>query len=398
LSLQLLDEWKNGLADGSESERSEYIYQLLDEGRTELQKTFSVELPDPRVLPIYDVLLNIERREVNATPHGRSKIIWGDSQYWLLVGGAKLDRGFTVRGLTVTYMPRSVGDGNADSIQQRARFFGYNKPYFQYCRAYLEINVKNAFQSYVEHEEMMLGELVKQRGYPLKNWVRKFMLDSGLNLTRKNVIGINKDSVQFEGWTTPNFLAENADDVKFNQTLVYEFLLSLPEDSKCDAALEFPDHFIDKRDGDKVGRNILYERVPAVLFIEKFLDKFRVSNPRDIVMFQLFRMLLDRQMKLGKVEFVDVFNMRSFEVARRSYTDGRLNPWQGRNPSNTFDRSALTYGGDQSFRFEDRITIQIHTLKIFESTGPGARVLANECPWLCFYVPEEFGKNFTFEA
>lgn len=38
------------------------------------------------------------------------------------MGGQKLDRGYTVKGLTVTYMPRPLGVGNADNIQQRARF------------------------------------------------------------------------------------------------------------------------------------------------------------------------------------------------------------------------------------------------------------------------------------
>lgn len=395
---QVLDEWRNGLADGKASDRYDYIHELLEDGRRELQKTFREELPDPRSLPIYDVLLNIEKREVNATPFGKSRIVWGDSQYWLLVGGAKLDRGFTVRGLTVTYMPRSIGDGNADSIQQRARFFGYNKSYFEYCRVYLEADVKEAFTNYVEHEEVMLAELIKQRGYPLKDWVRKFLLDSRLNPTRKNVIGINKDSISFEGWKHPNHLAENEEFVKSNQRLVYDFLLGLPDNIKCDPVEEFPDHFIDRRTGDSVSRNFLYENVPITVFVRDFLTKFKVSNPRDTVLLELFKLLLDRLQELGTVKSIDIFNMRSFEAAKRSYSDGRINPFQGRNPSNTTDRSSLTYGGDQSFHFEDRITVQIHFLDVHESTDANAKILAKECPWLCFYVPKGLSKNFIFES
>ena len=37
----------------------------------------------------------------------------------ILVGGENLGRGFTVNGLTTTYMPRGRGSGVADTIQQR---------------------------------------------------------------------------------------------------------------------------------------------------------------------------------------------------------------------------------------------------------------------------------------
>ena len=51
------------------------------------------------------------------------EIRWQTEYAWILVGGQALDRGFTVEGLTVTYMPRGLGVGNADTVQQRARFF-----------------------------------------------------------------------------------------------------------------------------------------------------------------------------------------------------------------------------------------------------------------------------------
>lgn len=71
-------------------------------------------------------------REVNARP-GVDRTDWatewGQSYSWILVGGQNLDRGFTVEGLTVTYMPRDLGTAQADTIQQRARFFGYKRSY-----------------------------------------------------------------------------------------------------------------------------------------------------------------------------------------------------------------------------------------------------------------------------
>src|SRR6185437_9790340 len=79
--------------------------------------------------------------EVNARPRGglggTPHISWKRDYSHILIGGTALDRGYTVEGLTVTYMPRGRGVGNADTIQQRARWFGYKAGYLGYCRVYL---------------------------------------------------------------------------------------------------------------------------------------------------------------------------------------------------------------------------------------------------------------------
>lgn len=70
-----------------------------------------------------------------------------------------MDRGFTVEGLTVTYMPRNVGVGNVDTIQQRARFFGYKRSYLGYCRVFLDQVTIDAYNSIVDHEENVRDQL-----------------------------------------------------------------------------------------------------------------------------------------------------------------------------------------------------------------------------------------------
>ena len=100
-----------------------------------------VELPPFDQLTDFNLIHAIQYTpiiEVNSrrgvTPH----INWQDSYSWILVGGQSMDRGFTVEGLTVTYMPRNIGVGNVDTIQQRARFFGYKRSYLGYCRVFLD--------------------------------------------------------------------------------------------------------------------------------------------------------------------------------------------------------------------------------------------------------------------
>tara|TARA_Y100000589_G_scaffold121029_1_gene115429 strand:- start:360 stop:2684 length:2325 start_codon:yes stop_codon:yes gene_type:complete len=52
---------------------------------------------------------------------------WSQSNVQIIVGAMSIERGFTVKGLMVTYLSRSPGR-NADNIQQRARFCGYKDP------------------------------------------------------------------------------------------------------------------------------------------------------------------------------------------------------------------------------------------------------------------------------
>ena len=82
----------------------------------------------------------------------------------ILVGGEVLNRGVTVEGLTVTYMPRGRGTGQADTIQQRARWFGYKADYLGYCRVYLSAAMRLVYRAYVDHEERLRGAATRPQG------------------------------------------------------------------------------------------------------------------------------------------------------------------------------------------------------------------------------------------
>ena len=62
-----------------------------------------------------------------------NKVDWHVSPIHILVGGNKLDRGFTVEGLTVTYMNRPASP-QVDTLEQRARAFGYRGDLLPYCQ------------------------------------------------------------------------------------------------------------------------------------------------------------------------------------------------------------------------------------------------------------------------
>ena len=123
-----------------------------------------------------------------------------------------MDRGFTIEGLTVTYMPRHSGVGNADTLQQRGRFFGYKRSYLGFCRIYLEQQVLTAFEEYVVHEEEMRRQLkdVRDRGQSLSEWKRAFILSPALRPCRANVIRYDYARGRFsDSWFAPRVVGSS---------------------------------------------------------------------------------------------------------------------------------------------------------------------------------------------
>jgi hypothetical protein len=114
-----------------------------------------------------------------------------------------------------------LGSGNADTIQQRARFLGYKRKYLGLCRAYLEQNLKAAFEDYVEHEQTMRTELTRlaNTGESLRTWRRRLILDPSLQPCRRSVISDPYTRTRAGGgWTpqrgallTPSVRQSNAD-------------------------------------------------------------------------------------------------------------------------------------------------------------------------------------------
>jgi hypothetical protein len=88
--------------------------------------------------------------------------------YWrIMIGGAKLSRGFTVEGLTVSYYRRRTTA--ADTLMQMGRWFGYRPGYNDLVRLYIgrdvldgkkrSYDLYDAFTSIIEDEEEFRAQL-----------------------------------------------------------------------------------------------------------------------------------------------------------------------------------------------------------------------------------------------
>ncbi len=90
------------------------------------------------------------------------------SLWKILIGGQKLARGFTVEGLTVSYFRRRAG--NASTLMQMGRWFGFRKGYRDLVRLYLgrqeslgkkEIDLYEGFEAICRDEEAFRAELAQ---------------------------------------------------------------------------------------------------------------------------------------------------------------------------------------------------------------------------------------------
>ena len=183
---------------------------LLEEFRNaydEIAQTVrDLEEFDQIALRLLVAISDTDVRLVNSLAKAKRDIHWKRTYSWILVGGQVLDRGFTVEGLTITYMPRGPGVGNADTIQQRARFMGYKGTYLGFCRVFLESRVVTLYRSYVRHEEDVRQRLITHvaSGQPLSALRRAFLLDRRLRPTRQSVIEVDYTRPSFPGgWCVP---------------------------------------------------------------------------------------------------------------------------------------------------------------------------------------------------
>jgi hypothetical protein len=86
----------------------------------------------------------------------------------ILVGGAKLSRGYTIEGLTVSYFRRRAGA--ADTLMQMGRWFGFRKGYRDLVRVYIgrqervgrtDIDLYEAFEGVCRDEEEFRAQLAR---------------------------------------------------------------------------------------------------------------------------------------------------------------------------------------------------------------------------------------------
>ncbi len=282
-----------------------------------------------------------EIKEVNTRGRQRTpQINWGQSYSWILVGGQAVDRGFTVEGLTLTYMPRTLGVGNADTVQQRGAFFWLQTRLSRLVpnlrRARRTPRVPQLRRTRGGHQERT-RTIPAATGRPLSEWRREFFLSRQLRPTRDNVINIAYQRVRFgDDWVYPDGPHESADAVEHNRRLFGSFR----------AAHAFVPHSgLDLRQGDR--SNLVIEGFSLQSAHEDLLTRYRVSRLEDSQQMGPLLRLVQLHLIEHPNDTCTVVLMAEGNSRRRRYEDDRINQlFQGRQYAGQGADRILTYPGD----------------------------------------------------
>lgn len=361
--ITLLALWKeiSSLPDSDPS--SNDLYSLFQRAYNDLTQT--VQTP-PSWLEvrgrIKDEIWQTEVWMVNSLPLGKDPIA---SPFRLknniFVGGNMLGRGVTLKGLAVTYITRAAQrDSNADTLEQRARWFGYKKLYLDVCRIFLTRRLISWYTELLQHEDDFWDALRRNmnQGISVRDWPRMFRLDMEtwqLRPTRPQVASF----YQFFGqdWDVQNKVVMDIEIAAKNIKTVRKFIHEHPGEI-C-----------------RFG-NVEHLRISGVrpdILISDLLSHINLEGTdldKSYLVEYLSRLYLGNRLRE-----IEILVMAKGIYRLRGSDDGRtINPMEG--PSSN-------YPGDYNIQ-SDNVLLQLHFITVRQSaTRPAINTTA-----FAFYIPK----------
>jgi hypothetical protein len=372
------DSWVTSVLSSWETilrEPDEYVYErekksYFEPAVAEIKRTCKLGRDwdlDAALKEIRWWISKIEVRVVNSETNNINANEWLSKAGWILIGGNKLERGFTIENLAVTYMPRSTGVGNVDVIQQRGRFFGYKRKYKELLRGWFFEDHIQAYISYVDHEDSIRGQLgkVDKKGQRLAEWRRRFLLDPAYRPVRRQVISLGVSHRRLSTYKQhmlfdPRIL-EFQESLKEKLSAYAVGLQRMPEDNRGDRGHYFAKIEIDEALGlltdwpmSPENRTELDDLIWAI----QSLPEEMTFNSANIV-------FMDWDTKTKSQQVRERSMLRSTANPEREPEEQVIaNIFQG--PSG---RAGIGYPGDDQMYTQDAITIQVHLVQpIYEHT------------------------------
>jgi hypothetical protein len=306
------------------------------------------------------------------------EVDWDGGTSHILVGADMLNRGFTVENLAITYMPRyTKGKSNADTIQQRCRFFGYKQKFLKSCRVYLPTDSIAEYVEYVLHEEEMRNWLKNTDS--LENVQQQLILTEKLNATRKNILPYSIVQSKMKGWHAMNAFHF----IETNKTIIDIFLKSIKLD------LWTPQY-------GTIDRNHKISTVSVDAAID-LLSKFKFGNYGDTARKQATIRYLQY---LSTNALNPISNVHFIQMAYESdYRERRFNPSTLKIDQLFTGRSTTgneVYPGDREIMKEDTICIQLHKIKL--KCDQTNKFVGKIIYTFAIYYPENFATGYISSA
>ncbi len=375
----ILDVWGDLLEYSDDDPDKQDLILKFKESYLDLTKTI-------QDIPLFEDILGVYLKraidktrveKINSSDGETPKIDWSTSYSWIIISGQAVDRGTTVNDLTVTYLPRASQNSNADTLQQRARFFGYKKNYIGSCRIFLDsINYQN-FQNYVDHEEAMRLSLDQVNN--IQEWRRVLLLDGSMTVTRKNILSKSLVRSPLSGWNVPDMPMSTAENLSKNKTITEVLIGNL--------SFNIAPQQLIGRDDSTI--HYLAENIDKDLLIN-YLKNFIYSDPDDSSNNFAITLLLEQLARTPNGLTIDFYWMaKNFE--RKRTVDSE---WMWSGSSSLFQgKSVSGYIGDSRVRSSGEIiTVQLHLLDI----NIDAESIAKRVPVLAIYVPPNLASTARY--
>ncbi|MBF8294201.1 MAG: hypothetical protein HW389_746 [Bacteroidetes bacterium] len=318
--------------------------------------------------------IRIEVWMVNSLPLGRDPI---GTPFRLknniLIGGNMLGRGVTIRDLAVTYITRRAqNETNADTMEQRARWFGYKQRYLDLCRIFLTTQLRDDYTELLRHEDDFWDALSRnqRQGLAIRDWPRMFALDMniGIRPTRQNVANFRQ--FRSNGWDIQRKIIIDPGLAQQNEQVVRRFFRDHPGQTRAFANTE----------------HRVVENCPTGVVIQELLATLRSDGTdweNSYTIEYLARLLLGRQLPNLDVLWMANGNTRVRGLAR-GQNDEPIpnqinNPMQGRTDGRRPEEREY-YPGDEHIH-NGRPQLQVHMIQ------PGESAIVTIA--LALYIPDE---------
>jgi hypothetical protein len=316
----------------------------------------------------------IEVRVINTDRSNFKPNEWVSKAGWILIGGNKLERGFTIENLAVTYMPRSTGGGNVDVIQQRGRFFGYKRKYMDILRGWFFQDHVDAYVHYVDHERSIREQLalIDDGNAKLSDWRRRFLLDPAYNPVRRQVISLG--------------IAHRRLTV-FKQHMLFDPQLIISQPNLQARLQEFAVDLVPFPQDMRQGYKNYYTSLSIDDALELLVDWPMAPENRaelDDTIWALRTLVDEGKLTHATLAFMDWDSGKKEQrIRERSMLGNKIDPsrtpdkqnianiFQGRSP-----KSGGNYPGDQAMVIDGSLTIQVHKVKPIYELKPMSVVFA----------------------
>lgn len=384
----ILDKWRVYLLENPTNSRLFSISSEFNSAMSQVRKTVDLEALFPNlndneidieIMKLVSYWLNsplLETRVVNSerNTHNVRSDEWSQKAGWILIGAGKLDRGFVVKNLVVTYMPRGIGGGNVDTIQQRGRFFGHKHSYLNILRGWFSRETIESYVSIYETEKFIRDDLKNfdRQSLDLRDWRRQMILGTNMRPTRSNVIGIDHSTLDLrdDSWFQQRELFDPIlPSISKNISERVRSLMSMASETQLDRRVTEKKH--------------LYKSISLRELVDLLVD-WPTSSADKQILDKYLVLFSGYARNQGSTEAI-VYFMNQLEPRKRR-SEKRIEGikrkhWKVENLHE--GPRANVYVGDRGIKSDDAITLQIYNVQPRKDANenPGEEVLAFALSW-----------------